>query len=263
MAAARARLLWLGHQQNDVAETLLMRLTRGSGPGGLAAPRPVQLIRSGEEKNADAAQEGKTVGRERQARGGRCGSVDGGVSGGREGRVHLRPLLTLSRAQIEAALRHCEIPWREDATNAEGDFFRNRIRRDVLPALVAAAGGAGGAGGRDALAGMALARERIDEDDAALDAWAQEVFVLSTGRTSVGRASLGLNLRELAPVPRAVLRRVLHRWLREFAGAPALSRAAFEHLLATVERGQSTRQSLGTGGFALIRRGVLHFEPHT
>jgi tRNA(Ile)-lysidine synthase len=64
---AQARIVWFGHQQDDIAETMLMRLARGSGTGGLAAPRPVQ-IQSG-------------------------------------GGVRLRPLLGLKKEEITAALR--------------------------------------------------------------------------------------------------------------------------------------------------------------
>jgi tRNA(Ile)-lysidine synthase len=90
-----ARFLWFGHQRDDVAETMLMRLARGSGAGGLAAPRPVQS------------------------------------AGG--GRVHLRPLLRLRHAELTTALRAAGIAWREDASNATGLYLRNRVRRDILP----------------------------------------------------------------------------------------------------------------------------------
>jgi len=249
MERVGARLLWFGHQQNDVAETLLMRLVRGSGTGGLAAPRPVQKIAASETHRA---------------------------------RVHLRPLLTLSRAEIETALRECGVSWREDATNAGGEFSRNRIRRDVLPALLAAtaqeteAGEGSAQSRRDALAGMALSRELLDEDDAALDAWADAVAksVIRDGsidlrelngevgsRSAPTRCAREFAAKELKPpLPRAVKRRVLYRWLREHAGAPLLSRQAFESLLSAIESGKSTRQSLGKTGFALIRRKLLRFE---
>ncbi|MCC6415057.1 MAG: tRNA lysidine(34) synthetase TilS, partial [Opitutaceae bacterium] len=103
-----AKALWLGHQLNDVAESMLMRLARGSGAGGLSAPRPVQVRAAG--------------------------------------RVHLRALLNVRRSELEDALRQARLRWREDASNATRDYFRNRIRLDVLPAWTAAAG-------RDALAG--------------------------------------------------------------------------------------------------------------
>ncbi|MFI5357726.1 MAG: tRNA lysidine(34) synthetase TilS [Opitutales bacterium] len=206
LRAARARVLWLGHQQNDVAETLLMRLARGSGAGGLAAPRPVNVVPPG--------------------------------------RVQLRPLLGLARGEIEAALRACGIRWRVDASNLRGDFFRNRVRLNVVPAWVAASG-------RDAIAGAARSRELLEEDDEALEAWAARL----TAAMARGRLALG----PLAGVPRAVVRRVLHRWLLGLGLAAPVSRQAFDLMLDAVIRGAPTRHSLGREGFAVLRRMELRF----
>ncbi len=96
-----ARTLFLGHQQDDVAESMLMRVARGSGAGGLAAPRPVHRLPGG--------------------------------------RVHLRPLLALKKIEVVAALAEVGLAGREDSTNAAGRYFRNRIRHDVLPAWTEAA----------------------------------------------------------------------------------------------------------------------------
>ncbi len=97
----QGRVLWLGHQQDDVAESLLMRLARGSGAGGLAAPRPVQPMPGN--------------------------------------RIRLRPLLSIQKAEVVSALCAVKIPWREDATNAGAAYFRNRIRHTVMPAWIRAA----------------------------------------------------------------------------------------------------------------------------
>ncbi len=206
MKRRKLRLLWLGHQQDDIAETMLMRLARGSGTGGLAAPRPVQ----------------------EQA----------------EGRVHLRPLLTLKKADLVAALRACGARWCEDATNGADLYLRNRVRRSVLPAWIKATG-------RDALAGAALSRERLDEDDAALEAWLDELAPLRRGE---------LNLRLLDKKPRALWRRALHCWLLAVRADTDLSRQGFEQLLAAIERGRDTKFSLGTHAFAVVRRGKLSLQ---
>jgi tRNA(Ile)-lysidine synthase len=207
MKRLRCRVLWFAHQQDDIAESMLMRLARGSGAGGLAAPRPVH-------------------------------ATD-------DGRVHLRPLLTLKKAELRMALRQAGAKWREDSSNARDDFFRNRIRRDVLPAWCKAAE-------RDALAGAALARERLEEDEQALEAWV-EAFV-PPGRD--GR----LDLQNLAGLPRAITRRALHRWLLAHRRQTDLSRQGFEILLAAVECGRPTRFSLGRKGFAVIKQGRLAFQ---
>ncbi len=205
--ARRGRVLWLGHHQDDVAETLLMRLARGSGAGGLAAPRPVQQL----------------PGR----------------------RVHLRPLLPLKKAEIVAALRAAGAIWREDSSNQRGVFFRNRIRRDVLPAWAEAAQ-------RDAVAGAARSRQLLEEDDAALEAWLDQLGVLEE------KGQMDLTL--LSGKPRALWRRALHRWLLAQPRAGDLSRQGFDVLLDVLMTGGRTRQSLGREGFAVSDGRLLRFE---
>jgi tRNA(Ile)-lysidine synthase len=203
LARLGAKKLWLAHQQDDIAETVLMRLARGSGTGGLAAPRPVQLMPNR--------------------------------------RQHLRPLLTLKKREIVAVLREAGVTWREDASNITGDFFRNRVRLSVLPAWNKASG-------RDALAGAALSRERLEEDDLALEAWVDRLAALKRGALDFGK---------LAGAPRAVWRRALHRWLLAVRPDTDLSRQGFAQLLKAVEQGGPTRFSLGARAFAVIRQGRL------
>ena len=170
MKRRKIRLLWLAHQQDDIAESMLMRLARGSGAGGLAAPRPVQAME--------------------------------------DGRLHLRPLLTLKKAGIVTALKQAGAVWCEDASNQSGDYFRNRIRRAVVPAWQKASG-------RDAQAGAALSRSLLEEDDVALEQWVDRLRLLRRGVLDTGACQ---------GVPRAVVRRALHRWLLAVRPETDLSR---------------------------------------
>ena len=47
----------------------------------------------------------------------------------------IRPLLTTSREEIEGYLRYRGLPWREDVTNRDDAYARNRLRHQVLPVL--------------------------------------------------------------------------------------------------------------------------------
>jgi tRNA(Ile)-lysidine synthase len=47
----------------------------------------------------------------------------------------VRPLLCLNRDEIEAYLRKRRMAWRDDVTNADIRFVRNRIRHELLPLL--------------------------------------------------------------------------------------------------------------------------------
>lgn len=187
--------LLLGQQRHDIVETQLMRLSRGSGTGGLAAPRPVQPFA--------------------------------------DGRVHLRPLLTLGSAEIRAALRQLEIPFRIDVTNEGDDFYRNRLRNQVLPAWQKHAPS-------DVAAGAAAARELLEEDDEALHRWLRS-------RLPAPVKGEGLDLRPVRDFPRALLRRALQEWLA--VEQVSLSRAGFSQLLESAGAGRDFRMSGGPDRF--------------
>ena len=81
---------------DDQCETLLLALKRGSGPAGLAA-MPIQ----------------RQVGEH----------------------LHLRPLLDLSRQQLEAYAAEHRLRWIEDESNADSRYDRNFLRQEILPLL--------------------------------------------------------------------------------------------------------------------------------
>ena len=208
----RVAALFTGHHRDDVAETFLMRLARGSGAAGLAAPRPVHPQPA-------------------------------------LGRVHLRPLLNLDKAALAEAVRAAGGTWREDASNSTAAHLRNRVRAELLPAWRRFAAEPG----RDALAGVALSRELLEEDDAALEIWAERAFRLD--------ARGGLALSPLRELPRAALRRVLRRWLVTTPARTDLNRQGFNGLLDLVSaRRTGARHSLGAGHFARITRTRLVCE---
>lgn len=90
--------LLLAHHRDDQAETLLLRLMRGAGPKGLAAIPAQRPIGSAQL---------------------------------------LRPLLDLSRRELEAYAKACELSWVEDDSNIDERFDRNYLRRQIMPLLEA------------------------------------------------------------------------------------------------------------------------------
>ena len=62
------------------------------------------------------------------------GSGLAGLSGIRPVRKNIiRPLLCVSRKEIEEYLKEQELSWCEDSTNKENDYTRNKIRNELLP----------------------------------------------------------------------------------------------------------------------------------
>jgi tRNA(Ile)-lysidine synthetase-like protein len=112
-----------GHTMNDQAETLLMRLVRGSGAKGLAAMRAV----------APAHEFGQRMSEASIANGEGTTRV---VSSSRsKSCLLIRPLLCLTREEVEQYCGDRDLQFRVDPSNEARDYLRNRVRHDVLPVL--------------------------------------------------------------------------------------------------------------------------------
>ncbi|MCX5698741.1 MAG: tRNA lysidine(34) synthetase TilS [Candidatus Omnitrophica bacterium] len=92
----KADKIALGHNLDDQAETVLMRLLRGTGLSGLSGISARRVIR---------------------------------------GAVFIRPFLETTRCQIDRFLKNRGIKPRVDSTNQEDIFLRNKIRHHLIPLL--------------------------------------------------------------------------------------------------------------------------------
>jgi tRNA(Ile)-lysidine synthase len=128
-----------------------------------------------------------------------------------------RPLLELTRAQTRQACAALALPVWHDPANDDLRFARVRVRRNVLPVLEDQLG----PGVAEALARTA---DLATADADALDAIAGELATLAGLGTAAGPAAategaVSLDVRRLAPAPRAVRTRVL-RLAALAAGCP-------------------------------------------
>lgn len=128
------------------------------------------------------------------------GAGPAGLSGIAPRRDHLvRPLLEISRAELQAYLGEMGEPWREDATNADCAIPRNLIRQEVLPRLRKL----------NAQADAALARtaDILRTDAAFLDGLANDA-VTRLVRIEEASRRVVVDATGLAKLPAAVARRV-------------------------------------------------------
>ncbi len=96
----RCRTIFLAHHADDLVETFLINLFRGSGATGLGSIREVSKRR--------------------------VGDVDLTIA---------RPLLGVWRNEIDDYVRKHRLKFREDASNKNLGPLRNRIRRQIIPYL--------------------------------------------------------------------------------------------------------------------------------
>jgi tRNA(Ile)-lysidine synthase len=210
------------HTLSDQAETVLMKLLRGAWTEGIGAIHPVLEL------------------------------VAHSPNGGRV----VRPLLGVTRAEVEAFLKEQDQPWREDASNADAAYTRNRIRHELLPALRAENPKLD-----TTLANLAeVARGEQAHWQGELARLLPQVLmpgrpVRGGGRAATGSACVAIELERLRGMSLATRRRVL-RAAAESLGS-GLNFAATERVLALC--GIENKEVMD-GKRPAAGKGALHLE---
>jgi tRNA(Ile)-lysidine synthase len=202
--------LVLAHHRDDQAETVLLRLLRGASSDGLGAMAAERPIA--------------------------------------HARL-LRPLLSLTRAQLRGFAVSEGLHWLEDPSNASTAFDRNHLRQVILPALRA----------RWPQADAALATSaRLLAEDAALliEETASRLDVLA-------RPDGALDVPGLLALPAPWRARVLRAWIAR-AGVPAPPAAAHARIEAELLRARDDAMPLlrwPGGGLRRWRDGLYPAGP--
>ncbi len=124
----------------------------------------------------------------------------------RRGRV-IRPLLEVERSQIEQYLTEKNIVWREDATNADTAYTRNRLRQEVFPVLKEL--------NAQAVRHVCESAARMQEAEAYLEEQTEKVYHRIVLEQENGKLLIRTQLRDEPPI---LQRRVLYRALEACAG---------------------------------------------
>jgi tRNA(Ile)-lysidine synthase len=183
MAARKARhgffaefgdaVIALAHHADDQVETFILRLARGAGTEGLSGMPYRQRI----------------------------------------GPIRLiRPMLDIPRADLLAWLRAGGCAWREDASNSDESFLRNRVRHTILPLLERELN-------PNLRATLLRTIDILREENAWMDDLTQHAAPAAA-----------------ADLPCGARRRILRRWLFE-NGADEAGFDAVDRILALMDRG--------------------------
>lgn len=184
-----ARKIALGHNADDQAETVIMRVLRGTGLKGLGGIPPV-----------------------------------------RDGRF-IRPLIEVTRTEIEAYCREEGLQTRMDATNVEPIYFRNKVRLELLPLLEERYSPA-------IKKHLHVLADIAREDDLYLDGVAKRVF--KELASEEGKGAISLPLKGLLALPLSMQRRVVKLTVRAFFEADdPLSFLRIEEVLQMARTGRT------------------------
>lgn len=208
-AQLACRRLFLAHHADDQVETVLINLFRGSGARGI----------SGMDEFSE-----RTIGETKMEL--------------------LRPLLSVSRSEIDRYVTEHGVLFREDESNSEDFALRNRIRNDLLPRISECFE-------RDVSKAVLRAAElsRLDE-------------ALITELTPVPQVlNHGLDIAALRATPEALRNRQLLRWLQSNGVPNCGQREVLRVAEVVLSQAKPAKTNLPGNFHARRKEGVLFIEP--
>jgi len=200
----------LGHNADDQAETVLMRLFRGSGRKGLTGIPPVRNIEV---------------------------RVKGSESRINKNMLIIRPLIDIERSEIEKFLSinarliplDSQLPYMVDTSNLREDYFRNWIRLSLMDKI---------RGKNPALVRDICRTARILRDEEAY----LELIVTKTLMRLISRkseSSIELFLSPLEKIEIPILRRVLRRAIDATSGLRGITFEHIEDIINLLKKGRA------------------------
>ncbi len=168
----------VGHTRDDQAETVLMRIIRGTGMKGMGGISPVKDM---------------------------------------QGFKIIRPLIELSRKEVEGFISEAGLKFRIDSSNKKTIFTRNKIRLGLIPYLEKEFN----PNIKEVLANMA---ENLQVEDEFLERYAKRK---SKGMSKVRDRAITIDLKKFKKQPEAIRKRILRAVFEELKGD--LRRLTYQH----------------------------------
>ncbi|MEW5900944.1 MAG: tRNA lysidine(34) synthetase TilS [Acidobacteriota bacterium] len=191
-----------GHTMTDQAETVLMRLLRGTGPAGLTSIAPIL-----------------------------AGEI-------------IRPLIEVERKEIEAYLHAERIKSREDETNRDRRYLRNRVRWKLIPYLE-----------RNFDPRIIRHLARLAEISQEEEEFWGEAVRSEAGKAILSKgAEIALDAGRLSSLSRALARRLVRLFLSQVKGD--LRRISFEDVESV--RRLAEQKSVSLPGGLMLKREKGH-----
>ncbi len=199
----KANKVCVAHTKEDQAETILMRILRGTGTGGLGGMREKRTL----------------------------------------GKVTLiRPLLSVEKADLKEYLKKNKILWREDSSNKDLTFTRNRIRKTLIPLLKKEFN-------PSVIEELCRLSEILKADESYFETQTNKLFQKMVVETEEGfRFSKNLFLKLELSLQRYLVRRIFNL-LRE---GSSLSFENTERVLSLIQKAQLGRKIILPGGIQFL-----------
>lgn len=232
LKALKTPYLITAHHLNDSIELLLLRLARGASLEGLVALQPIQPYG--------------------------------------ENFIHLRPLIHLKKQELTDYLLLHHHAWREDQSNQENVYMRNRIRQQLLPLWQNLDPT------RNLLETLEHSRLLMTEDAIALKQFTEQAYTQCETEFSLShsfskqksldfdffenKTAKALKREELQKMPNAIIRRVLHLFSQ--TEEVSIESAVMQSLLRKIANGEEFSCSLGKNKTLVGDKKLIFWRSH-